>query len=243
MPARLAVKVNSEIGRTEYLLVGLVETTDDGEAARRSPRIRWGRGRAASRRSAAPTVSPRSAGTRRSSRPGTIVDVQLLGRDLQLADLVVIGSHCVGLDYLLGELQQQGVRSKFLAVGSTAGLDAARRGECDVAGVHLLDPKTGEYNRPFLDAGARAVRRLRPAAGHRLPARRRALRRPHGARGDRGGGRRSGVRDGQPQPGQRHARADRSAARRRQARPATPCSRAITTPWPPPSCRAAPTGA
>ena len=41
-----------------------------------------------------------------------------------LIDLVVIGSHCIGLDYLLGELQQQGVRSKFLAVGSTAGLDA-----------------------------------------------------------------------------------------------------------------------
>ena len=81
---------------------------------------------------------------------GTLVDVQLLGRELQLADLVVIGSHCIGLDYLLGELQQQGVRSKFLAVGSTAGLDAAKRGECDVAGIHLLDPKTDEYNRPFL---------------------------------------------------------------------------------------------
>ena len=50
----------------------------------------------------------------------------------------------------MGELQRQGVRSKFLAVGSTAGLDAAKRGECDVAGVHLLDPKTNEYNRPFL---------------------------------------------------------------------------------------------
>jgi putative molybdopterin biosynthesis protein len=67
-----------------------------------------------------------------------------------LADLVVIGSHCIGLDYLLGELQQQGVRSKFLAVGSTAGLDAAKRGECDLAGIHLLDTKTDQYNRPFL---------------------------------------------------------------------------------------------
>jgi putative molybdopterin biosynthesis protein len=27
---------------------------------------------------------------------------------------------------------------------------AAKRGECDVAGVHLMDPATGEYNRPFL---------------------------------------------------------------------------------------------
>jgi putative molybdopterin biosynthesis protein len=29
-------------------------------------------------------------------------------------------------------------------------LDAARRGECDLSGVHLLDPKTNEYNRPFI---------------------------------------------------------------------------------------------
>jgi putative molybdopterin biosynthesis protein len=86
-----------------------------------------------------------------------MVDVQLLGRDLQLADLVVIGSHCIGLDYLLAELQRQGVRSKFLAVGSTGGLDAARRGECDLAGVHLLDPKTNEYNRPFLTAALELV--------------------------------------------------------------------------------------
>jgi putative molybdopterin biosynthesis protein len=81
---------------------------------------------------------------------GASIDVRVLGNELQLADLVVIGSHCIGLDYLLGELQQRGVRSKFLAVGSTAGLEAAKRGQCDVASIHLLDLKTGQYNRPFL---------------------------------------------------------------------------------------------
>jgi putative molybdopterin biosynthesis protein len=81
---------------------------------------------------------------------GTMVNVQLLGRERQLADLVVIGSHCIGLDYLLGDLQKAGVRPKFIAVGSLAGLEAAKRGECDLAGVHLLDTKTGTYNRPFL---------------------------------------------------------------------------------------------
>src|SRR5262249_17200190 len=65
-------------------------------------------------------------------------------------DLVVIGSHCIGLDYLLGLLQAEGFRSKFLAVGSTGGLTAARRGECDLAGIHLLDPESDTYNRPFL---------------------------------------------------------------------------------------------
>jgi putative molybdopterin biosynthesis protein len=74
-----------------------------------------------------------------------------------LADLVVIGSHCVGLDYLLSQLQRRGVTAKLITVGSSAGVEAARRGECDLAGIHLLDPKTGEYNRPFLSDDLRLV--------------------------------------------------------------------------------------
>lgn len=152
VPARLAVKVNSEIGRTEYLLVGLVETPNEGLAA-----YPMGQG------SGSVTTFSRADGFATIGRhveiveAGTTIHVQLLGRDLQLADLVVIGSHCIGLDYLLGELQRDGVRSKFLAVGSTAGLDAARRGECDLAGVHLLDPKSNEYNRPFLTPALQLV--------------------------------------------------------------------------------------
>src|SRR5207245_8075407 len=80
------------------------------------------------------------------------VEVHVLGSGLQPADFVVIGSHCVGLDYLLGRMHERGFRSKFLAVGSTGGLMAARRGECDVAGIHLLHPETGIYNRPYLNA-------------------------------------------------------------------------------------------
>jgi putative molybdopterin biosynthesis protein len=145
--ARLAVRVNSEIGRTEYVLVGLVETGDAEQALAAYP---MGQG------SGSVTSFSRADGFTTIGRhqeivpAGTTVTVQLLGRDLQLPGLVVIGSHCIGLDYLLGALQEQGVRSKFMAVGSTAGLDAAKRGECDVAGIHLLAPGNGEYNRPFL---------------------------------------------------------------------------------------------
>jgi putative molybdopterin biosynthesis protein len=169
--ARLAVRVNSEIGRTEYLLVGLVETTNpEPEIAERgtadpgsripNPRSRglipslaaypMGQG------SGSVTTFSRADGFTTIDRheeivpAGTTVTVRLLGRELQLADLVVIGSHCIGLDYLLGELQQRGLHSKFLAVGSLAGLEAARRGECDIAGIHLLDTESGQYNRPFL---------------------------------------------------------------------------------------------
>ena len=146
VPARLALKVNSEIGRTEYLLVGLVQGT--GDAALTAYPMGQGSGSV--------TSFSRADGFMTIGRheeiveAGTLMNVQLLGAQLQLADLVVMGSHCIGLDYLLGELQRQGVRSKVLAIGSTAGLDAARRGECDIAGLHLFDAATGEYNRPFL---------------------------------------------------------------------------------------------
>jgi len=148
--ASLAVKINSEIGRTEYVLVGLVDIPVAPEGERALAAYPMGQG------SGSVTTFSRADGFTTIDRhreiveAGTTVDVQLLGRELQLADLVVIGSHCIGLDYLLGELEQRGIRSKFLAVGSFGGLDAARRGECDIAGVHMLDPVTGEYNRPFL---------------------------------------------------------------------------------------------
>ena len=149
VPAKLAVRVNSEIGRTEYLLVGLVEAPDDG-ASPSLAAFPMGQG------SGSVTTFSRADGFATIDRheeiveAGTIIQVQLLGRDLHLADLVVIGSHCIALDYLLGVLQQQGIRSKFLAVGSTAGLEAAKRCQCDAAGIHLLDARTNEYNRPFL---------------------------------------------------------------------------------------------
>ncbi len=45
---------------------------------------------------------------------GSPVSVQLLGQRLEPAELVVIGSHCVGLDLLLGKLTRQGMRTKSL---------------------------------------------------------------------------------------------------------------------------------
>ena len=142
--ATMVVKTNSEIGRTEYLLVGLVKT-DHGLSA-----FPMGKG------SGSVTTFSRADGFVTIPRhteileAGSEVQVRLIGRGLEVADLVVIGSHCVGLDHLLSQLQRRGVKSKLLTVGSSAGLAAAKRGECDLAGIHLLDPDSGEYNRPFL---------------------------------------------------------------------------------------------
>jgi putative molybdopterin biosynthesis protein len=152
VPARLPLRVNSERGRTEYLLVGLVEAPDDtaDKATCRYAAYPMGKGSGsvtAFGRADGFVVIPRQ---REYLERDSIVSVHLLDADIQPADLIVIGSHCTGLDYLLGELHARGVTSKVLAVGSTGGLEAAKRGECDLAGVHLLDPQTDTYNRPFL---------------------------------------------------------------------------------------------
>lgn len=165
--AKLAVKVNSEIGRTEFLLVGLVDRGEAEDSPRRHGATEILAETDPVRLSAYPmgkgsgsvTAFSRADGFVTIGRheeiveAGSDVTVQLLGRDLRVADLVVIGSHCLGLDFLLGRLQRLGFSTKFLAVGSTGGLAAAKRGECDLAGIHLLDPASGEYNRPFVTAG------------------------------------------------------------------------------------------
>ena len=56
------------------------------------------------------------------------------------------------MDYLLSEMSLRGWRVKSISVGSMGGITAAKRGECDLAGSHLLDEKTGQYNVAYLDA-------------------------------------------------------------------------------------------
>ena len=49
---------------------------------------------------------------------GEEVEVRLLAAGLRPADLVVIGSHCLGLDLLLGRLRDRGFSAKVLAVSA-----------------------------------------------------------------------------------------------------------------------------
>lgn len=156
MTARLAQKVNSERGRLEYLLVGLVAPGTDAPDALPSA-YPMGKG------SGSVTSFSRADGFVRVGRnreivdAGTEVEVTLIGHTLPVADLVVIGSHCAGLDVIASALAREGVSVKLLAVGSQGGLAAASRGECDVAPIHLLDPESGRYNAPFLAPGLRLI--------------------------------------------------------------------------------------
>jgi putative molybdopterin biosynthesis protein len=144
LSATLPLRVSSERGRTEYLMVSLVRGAEGELAAYPNAK---GSGSVTAFSQADGFIS---IGQHVESVPtGTSVEVQLIGR-ARLADLVIIGSHCVGLDILIDRLQVENITVKALNVGSTGGLAAAKRGECDVAAIHLMDPGSGEYNYPFL---------------------------------------------------------------------------------------------
>ena len=150
--ATLPLRVNSEKGRTEYLLVGLV----DGQEGLAAYPMGKGSGSVTTFSLADGFIAiPRQE---EYLEAGTRVQVRRLGQGRRVADLVVIGSHCVGLDALLGLLAREGVTARFLAVGSSGGLVAARRGECDAAGIHLLDPGTNVYNEPYCTGSLCLVR-------------------------------------------------------------------------------------
>ncbi|MBL8669351.1 MAG: molybdopterin biosynthesis protein [Alphaproteobacteria bacterium] len=144
--ARLPLRIASERGRTEYVMVSLVRT-EDGIAA--YPTAKGSGAVTAFSQADGFVAVPQHA---EAVAEGTQVDVQLIGRDLEPADLVIIGSHCIGLDAVMAPLERAGIRVKLLNVGSLGGIAAAKRGECDVAPVHLLDPASDTYNRPFLTA-------------------------------------------------------------------------------------------
>ena len=77
--------------------------------------------------------------------------VELL-RDLEEIEntIVVIGSHDLALDVLANHLHKQYPQRSLSSsnVGSLGGLLALKRGEAHLAGSHLLDEETGEYNIP-----------------------------------------------------------------------------------------------
>jgi putative molybdopterin biosynthesis protein len=61
-----------------------------------------------------------------------------------------IGSHDLTLDLLSQSLAEHDRRLASANVGSQGGLIALRRGEAHLAGAHLLNPETGEYNISYI---------------------------------------------------------------------------------------------
>jgi putative molybdopterin biosynthesis protein len=152
--ARVPYAISSEVGRTEYVLVRLVE--DDAGSLVAYPIGKGSGSVTAWSQADGYFVIPRAV-----EQLDAREDVSVLaaaGARPRKDDLVVIGSHCVGLDIILARLHARGFTVKLIAIGSEGGLRAVQRGECDVAGAHLFDAATGTYNQPFLTPDLDLVR-------------------------------------------------------------------------------------
>jgi putative molybdopterin biosynthesis protein len=84
---------------------------------------------------------------------GTEINVDIIRTQADIESTIVcIGSHDNALDLLANALKKRypGLSLSSAHVGSMGGLMALKRGEAHVAGTHLLDEETGDYNIPFI---------------------------------------------------------------------------------------------
>jgi molybdopterin molybdotransferase/putative molybdopterin biosynthesis protein len=157
--ARVPVRISSELGREEFVLVSLVEAGEEKIA------FPTGKG------SGAVTAFSQADGFLAIEALATALDagseaeVTLIGKAARPPDIVIMGSHDIALDVMLGALAESGFSARTIAVGSLGGVAALGRGECDVAPVHLVDPATGIYNRHLLSPGVSLLRGWRRMQG------------------------------------------------------------------------------
>ncbi len=150
--ADVPVRIASELGRKEFALVALV-AGDEGPVA--FP-IAKGSGAVTSFSQADGFLEIEALAGALDA--GSRARVTLIGESAALPDLVVMGSHCIALDAVLGALAEQAFATRTIAVGSMGGVTAAERGECDLAPVHLVDPASGVYNAHLLRPGLALVK-------------------------------------------------------------------------------------
>jgi putative molybdopterin biosynthesis protein len=149
--ARVPVRIVSELGRKEFVLVSIIESEDATFA------FPIGKG------SGAVTSFSQADGFVEIDALSAALDadsesqVTLLDSRKQTLDLVIMGSHDVALDVVVGALADRGFTARTLAVGSQGGVAAINRGECDVAPVHLIDLATGHYNKHLVSPGLTLV--------------------------------------------------------------------------------------
>ena len=149
--AKVPLRIASDMGRKEFVLVSLVEG-DDGMIAFPTGK---GSGSVTSFSQADGFLEIDALAS--SLDADSTVPVTLIGSASQAPDVVIMGSHDIALDVVVGALADRGFSARTLAVGSLGGVAAATRGECDVAPVHLIDPASGQYNVHLVTPGISLV--------------------------------------------------------------------------------------
>ncbi|HEY6028231.1 MAG TPA: substrate-binding domain-containing protein, partial [Pseudolabrys sp.] len=138
--AQVPVRIASELGRQEFVLVSLIE----GEQGAVAFPIGKGSGAVTSFSQADGFLAIDALASALDA--GSEAQVTLIGSAARAPDVVIMGSHDVALDAVIGAVIDRGFTARVLAVGSLGGAAAVSRGECDIAPVHLVDPVTGQYN-------------------------------------------------------------------------------------------------
>ncbi len=143
--AKILSKIRTPPGREQFLLLGITPDLNGNLLAYPIP---GGSG--------AITTLTRAMGYARIPEnvdflePGTDIKVYLFISEDQIPPVSMTASSCLGLEDLLREFERQKPQYKssinYIVLASTGSLSAVRRGESDIAGMHLLDPKTGTYN-------------------------------------------------------------------------------------------------
>ena len=147
IPGRVPVRIVSELGRKEFVLVSLIK----GDEATFAFPIGKGSGAVTSFSQADGFIEIDALAATLDA--DSEAQVTLLDGGKEAPDLVIMGSHDVALDVVVGALADRGLAARTLAVGSQGGVAAINRGECDVAPVHLIDSATREYNKHLIGPG------------------------------------------------------------------------------------------
>jgi putative molybdopterin biosynthesis protein len=141
--ARMAQKIFSSQGRREYLPVQLVS---DGLGGHTAFPIETGSGAVTSFSLADGFIEVPENVT--CIFEGEEVPVELASKTLKLPNLVILGSHCLGVDTIIAHAVKidHEFDPRVINTGSVGGFRAIAQGQADLAGVHILDEVTGRYN-------------------------------------------------------------------------------------------------
>jgi putative molybdopterin biosynthesis protein len=139
--ASLTRKITSPAGDTDYIRVVVGQV---GEKTLAAPLSRGAGVITSMVRADGVAILP--AGTQ-GLDAGSQIQVRMYRNTQDLNRVIfAIGSHDLTLDLVAQFLAGKNRRLVSANVGSQGGLVALRRGEAHLAGCHLLDPETGEYN-------------------------------------------------------------------------------------------------
>ncbi len=143
--ARLTRKVTSPAGDDDYMRMAVGRVGDQVLAA---PLTRGAGVITSLVRADGITILPRGV---QGLPAGSEVTVNLYRRPDEIDNTILaIGSHDITIDILAQYLAAKNRRLASANVGSLGGLVALSRGEAHLAGSHLLDPESGEYNLTYV---------------------------------------------------------------------------------------------